>query len=211
MQIHKLLKKRGLSGREKNLLMLLSLMLIALGILVVVNGYNKPSILTEALPGDTLNPEITGKTLPRSRPTRLIIPKLNVDTHFVDLGLNSKGEIEVPKGYEEVGWYKYGPTPGELGPAVVLGHVDSYMGPAVFFYLGQLDPGDIVEIDREDGTTAKFRVDKLERYKQEDFPTSLVYGDLSYSGLRLITCSGTYNRESRRYDSNLIVYASLVD
>ena len=199
-----------LSEREKNLLTLFSVLLVGGGIFIIVNGYGKPSTLTEALPNESLKPEITGQILPRSRPIRLRIPKLNIDTYFVDLGLNAEGEIEVPKGYEEVGWYKYGPTPGELGPAVVLGHVDSYMGPAVFFYLGQLDLGDIVEIDRADGTTAKFRVDKLERYKQDDFPTSLVYGDLNYAGLRLITCSGTYNRESRRYDSNLIVYASLV-
>jgi len=163
------------------------------------------------LPTETLAPAVTGVTMPESDPVRLKIPSIHVDAPFVRLGLAASREIEVPKGYHEVGWYVNGPTPGELGPAVVLGHVDSYLGPGVFFSLGQVKPGDTISVERKDGTTAIFRVDKLERYPQADFPTSLVYGDISYAGLRLITCSGVYDRQMKRYNMNLIVYASLVE
>jgi sortase (surface protein transpeptidase) len=146
-----------------------------------------------------------------SIPERLRIPSLKIDTTFVPpLGLASNGEVAVPDSDTEVGWYQYSPTPGALGPAVILGHVDSYTGPAVFFYLGQLKPGDFIYVDREDGTTAQFEVTELERPKQSAFPTARVYGDIDHAGLRLITCSGTYVRGNQRYTHNLIVYAKLV-
>lgn len=154
---------------------------------------------------------VMAEVLSPSEPTRLRIPKLEIDTTFVPpLGLLENGEVGVPDSYTEVGWYKYSPTPGALGPAVILGHVDSYEGPAVFFYLGQLEPGDDVYIDREDGRTAHFKVESLERPKQAEFPTERVYGDIDHAGLRLITCSGTYVRGNQRYTHNLVVYAKLV-
>jgi sortase (surface protein transpeptidase) len=155
---------------------------------------------------------IEGPVLSESLPTRLRIPKISVDTTFVEpLGLAQSGEVAVPDSDTEVGWYQYSPTPGELGPAVVLGHVDSYTGPAVFFYLGQVEPGDDIYIDREDGSTAHFVVEALERPKQSEFPTARVYGNLNYAGLRLITCSGIYERGKQRYTHNLVVYAKLVE
>lgn len=164
-----------------------------------------------AVPWTPLEPAVTGPVLSESAPTRLRIPAIHVDASFVELGLDANKEIEVPKSYEEVGWYTHGPTPGELGPAIVLGHVDSYQGPAVFFALGQLKPGDTAEITRADGTIATFRVDKLEKYEQANFPTDLVYGNIPYAGLRLITCTGSYDKGTQRYDYNLVVYASLVN
>jgi hypothetical protein len=153
---------------------------------------------------------IMADALPSSEPTRLRIPKLDIDTTFVPpLGLEQNGEVAVPDSYTEVGWYKFGPTPGALGPAVILGHVDSYTGPAVFFYLGQLEPGDDVFIDREDGSTAHFKIESLERPKQAEFPTARVYGDIDHAGLRIITCSGIYVRGNQRYTHNLVVYARL--
>jgi sortase (surface protein transpeptidase) len=146
----------------------------------------------------------------RSAPSELRIPKLNLTTTFeAPLGLKEDRTIEVPDSYTQVGWYENGPTPGEIGPAVVLGHVDSYEGPAVFWPLGKLEPGDEVEIEREDGTTAVFVITKLERYSQDDFPTELVYGPIDHAGLRLITCSGTYLKGVQRYTHNLVVYAEL--
>lgn len=186
--------------------------LVVLGVALVLGSFairahlQKPVFSEEVLP-----PAVTGKILPESEPVRLSIPAIGVNASFVELGLAPNNEIEIPKGYKEVGWYIHGPTPGELGPAIVLGHVDSRLGPAVFFSLGQLEPGDTIDIERQDGSTAIFRVDKLERYPQSSFPTDLVYGDINHAGLRLITCSGSYDRESKRYDSNLVVYASLVD
>lgn len=155
---------------------------------------------------------IEGPVLQESNPTKLRIPSLSIETEFEEpLGLNQDQTIQVPKSYDEVGWYQYGPTPGELGPAVILGHVDSYEGPAVFFSIGQLEPGDTIEIERTDGTTATFEVTALERYEQSGFPTELVYGDLNFAGLRLITCSGTYNHGTLRYSHNLVVFAKLVE
>jgi len=155
--------------------------------------------------------EVVSGVLGAAYPDRIRIPKIGVDAVFeAPLGVDSSREIEVPEGYETVGYYKHGPTPGELGPAVVLGHVDSYQGPAVFYSLGQLAEGDTIEIDRDDGTTAVFAVDRLERHAQSGFPTRQVYGDLDYAGLRLITCSGTFDRGIQRYSHNLIVFARLV-
>lgn len=149
--------------------------------------------------------------LPRSAPVTLRIPAIDLEAEFEkQLGLNDDGTIEVPDSYEAVGWYQYGPTPGELGPAVVLGHVDSYQGPAVFYSLGQLTSGDKIYIDRADGSVATFIVERLERHEQDDFPTREVYSDLDYAGLRLITCSGIYSRVTKRYSHNLIVFARLL-
>lgn len=155
---------------------------------------------------------IAGPILPASVPVTLRIPRLNLESSFVPpLGLLENGEVAVPDSYTHVGWYKHSPTPGALGPAVILGHVDSYAGPAVFFSLGQLEPGDDVYVDREDGTTAHFKVESLERPSQAAFPTQRVYGNIDHAGLRLITCSGIYVRGTARYTHNLIVYARLVE
>ncbi len=146
----------------------------------------------------------------RSEPVHLMIPKINLDTTFVPpLGLNEDKTVSVPDSYTEVGWYTYGATPGEIGPAVILGHVDSYEGPAVFFSLGQLEEGDEVMVERADGTTATFVVESKERVPQSDFPTEKVYGQIDYAGLRLVTCTGTFNRGKQEYSHNLIVYARL--
>ncbi len=155
--------------------------------------------------------EIQGVVMNESLPTRLVIPSISIDTSFeTPLGLKQNGEIEVPKSYTDVAYYKHGPTPGELGPSVILGHVDSYEGPAVFFSLGQLEEGDEIRVERKDGTVAVFAVTELERHPQSDFPTREVYGDLDHAGLRLITCSGFYDRDVLRYTHNLIVFAKLV-
>ena len=154
--------------------------------------------------------EVPGFALEAAEPTVLSIPKIKLETTFEEpLGLNPDGTAAVPESYTKVGWYKNGPTPGELGPAVILGHVDSYQGPAVFFSLGQLAVGDDIYITRSDGSTAHFVVSELERNEQVAFPTVKVYGDLNYAGLRLITCSGTFEKGEQRYTHNLIVYAKL--
>lgn len=209
----KLRKQTKLSKKARIIITVVSAFLAILGFSLIFQGSNQNDALIQnpVLPTNSLTPQSDGYVLSQSTPTRIIIPKIGVDTSFVDLGLAPNNEIEIPKKYDEVGWYIHGPTPGEFGPAVILGHVDSYLGPGVFYSLGQLNPGDTVNIERSDGTVAKFRVDKLERYKQSNFPTSLVYGNIDHAGLRLITCSGSYDRNLKRYDSNLIVYASLIE
>jgi hypothetical protein len=184
-----------------------SLLWAAFAVFVAICGWFLWSVPVEA-PEQKVLYEVT--SLQGSEPIRMVIPAAGIDASFTNpLGLFDSGEIEVPEGVEEVGYYKYGPTPGEIGPAVVLGHVDSKAGPAVFYSLGELTPGDEILIEREDGTTAVFVVEKLERHEQSGFPTEKVYSDLTYAGLRLITCSGVYNNSSERYSHNLIVFARL--
>ncbi len=151
------------------------------------------------------------QTFARSMPVHLRIPKINVDATFeAPLELNADQTVSVPEAYDTVGWYVHGATPGEVGPAVILGHVDSYQGPAVFYSLGKLVKGDRIEIDRADGTTAVFLVDELIRYSQDNFPTEDVYGVTETPSLRLVTCTGVFNKGKQRYSHNLVVYASLV-
>lgn len=146
----------------------------------------------------------------RSAPIRIEIPKIKLDTTFVPpLGLNPDQTVSVPDNYTEVGWYAGGVTPGEVGSSVILGHVDSYEGPAVFYRLGRLEAGDEIKITKADGTIAVFVVESLERHNQDEFPTELVYGQVDYPGLRLVTCSGVFNRTEQKYSHNLVVFAKL--
>ena len=155
---------------------------------------------------------VKGPIMVSSEPVSLSIPKINLKTNFeVPLGLSNDGELVPPKSFDQVGWYKHSPTPGALGPAVVLGHVDSKLGPAIFFSLGQLQVGDDIFIDRKDGSVAHFKVDFFERYEQKEFPTEKIYGNIDHAGLRLVTCSGIYLRGQQKYTHNLVVYARLVE
>jgi len=159
-------------------------------------------------------PESTAPlTLPKSEPTRIRIPKIKVDAPVEALGLDKNGWLEVPslKRPNLTGWYRLGPPPGQLGPAVIVGHVNSKAGPAVFARLRTLAKGDTVEVKRKDGRVAVFRVDEVQRVDKRRFPTARVYGNLSHAGLRLITCGGAFDPKSGSYDDNIIVYASLTD
>lgn len=170
-----------------------------------INDHSKYSELNNNL-------SIEGPVMNYSEPIKLSIPRINLNTDFeAPLGINANKEVEPPKSFDHVGWYKYSPPPGSLGPSVVLGHVDSKNGPAIFFSLGQLEIGDDIFIDRSDGSVVHFKVDFLERYEQKEFPTEKVYGNINHAGLRLVTCSGIYLRGQQRYTHNLVVYASLVE
>ena len=145
-------------------------------------------------------------------PTQLRIPAIRVSADFEEpLFLQDNGEIAVPEGFDSVAWYAHGPIPGAAGPAIILGHVDSYRGPAVFHQLWRLKVGDRVYLDREDGSTVTFSVVKLQYSQQSNFPTTAVYQDVDTAALRLITCSGEYDADRQRYSHNLIVYAELID
>lgn len=151
-----------------------------------------------------------GPFLPGSPPVGLSIPSIGVSrTRIVDLGLQDDGSIEVPRDASTPGWFTPGPSPGQLGPAVIAGHVDSDTGPAVFYELGQLRPGDRAQITRADGTVATFKIDRVVTFEKDDFPTRAVYGATTRAELRLITCSGQYAEETG-YDSNTVVFAHLI-
>jgi hypothetical protein len=133
-----------------------------------------------------------------SRPVRVQIPSIGVDSELVDLGLQDDGTLEVPS------------TPGERGPAVIAGHVDWAGSPGVFADLRDVAVGDQISVLREDGSTAVFRVGEVGRYPKDAFPTAAVYGDLDHAALRVITCGGDFDRAARSYVDNTVVFADLV-
>lgn len=143
-------------------------------------------------------------------PVRLRIPAISVDAAVTGLGLAADGTIQVPGDPHQAGWYTKGPAPGDDGPAVMLGHLDSATGPAVFARLARLRPGDRVVIARSDGSTVTFEVDGIATFSVDSFPTEQVYGASQVPVLRLITCGGTFDRNQGRYLSNVVVFASEV-
>lgn len=149
--------------------------------------------------------------LPRSAPVRLRVPAIGVDTAVMSVGLNGDGTVEVPPLGKDspAGWYRYLASPGEAGPAVILGHVDSAAdGPAVFYRLGDLRPGDTITVSREDGSVATFRATRVAQYPKDAFPSQAVYGATGgVPALRLVTCGGAYDPSRREYTSNVVAFA----
>ena len=173
---------------------------------------------SDAIPAVRSSPnpaaKVVGPVLPSSKPVALDIPAIGVHSALLYLGLTAQHTLQVPPTgphYNEAAWYKYSSTPGSLGPAVILGHVDSAaQGPSVFFNLGDLRPGDKVLVTRADGLVAVFRVDGVRSYPKDQFPTLLVYGNTDYAALRLITCGGSFDSATGHYVNNIVVFASLV-
>jgi sortase (surface protein transpeptidase) len=182
--------------------------------------------LTTKVPvaGATYTPATVGTTAPqahadpqatalsRSTPVKIQIPAIHVSAPVMEVGRNTDGSVQAPplEVHNLTGWYKYGPAPGQLGASVILGHVDSYQGISVFYYIKDLIQSDQISVTLSDGTVANFVVDGLEKVTKTDFPTSNVYGDVPYPGLRLVTCGGPFDGSSGHYLDNIIVYAHLV-
>jgi hypothetical protein len=163
--------------------------------------------------GAATGPTTRGPILARSIPIRLRVPAITVDSTLKQIGLNSKNEIATPPLVKDshAYWLDVSPTPGQLGPATIIGHVDSAAyGPGVFFKLGDLRQRDKIYVTRSDRTTAAFEVERVVKYTKADFPTNEVYGNIDHAGLRLITCGGTFNASAHSYESNIVVYAALV-
>lgn len=150
------------------------------------------------------------RRLPPSPPVRVEIPSIGVSSPLVRLGLNRDRSMEVPGNFQVAGWFTGGPQPGQLGPAVIAGHVDSPTGPAVFFRLRDLRPGDQVRVVRADHRVVRFEVDSLASYPKQALPTEAVYGATTAPVLRLITCAGSFDRSSRSYRDDLVVSATRV-
>ncbi len=166
---------------------------------------------TAASPSTT-RPASRGLVLPPAQPLTLRIPGINVSSQLSTVGLNRDGTVEVPKGahYNKAAWYRYSPTPGELGPSIILGHVDrATSGPSVFYQLGRLRPGDKILVTRADSRVAVFVVNAVRRYPKTHFPTQAVYGNLDHAGLRLLTCGGTFEPRTGHYLDNIVVFAHL--
>ena len=146
---------------------------------------------------------------PAALPVSLTIPAIGVQTNLTHLGLASDGTLQAPPNTVVAGWYTGSPRPGDVGAAVIAGHVDSRTGPGVFYQLRQLHPGDPVYVKRADGSVAKFSVTDVQQYPKAQFPTAAVYGPVPDSELRLITCGGTFDPATGHYLSNVIVDAVL--
>jgi len=154
-----------------------------------------------------------GPVLARSTPVSIWIPDIDVRSNLLQLGINPDHTVQVPplSRNSQAGWYRYSPTPGQLGPSVILGHVDSAeYGPGIFFRLGALRPGNLIEVTRSDRTVGVFRIERVVSYPKDQFPTLAVYGNTDHAALRLITCGGKFDFSTRNYESNIVAYASLI-
>lgn len=149
--------------------------------------------------------------LARSEPAEVSIPRIEATSSLVELGLNDDETVQVPPVDQpmQAGWYRFGVTPGENGPAVILGHVDGGGQPGIFHRLKDVQAGDEVLVRRGDGRTAVFTVSRTEQVPKSEFPTEAVYGQSDGPELRLVTCGGTFDKQKRSYVDNVIVYATL--
>jgi Sortase domain len=146
---------------------------------------------------------------PASPPVRLAIPAIGVATPLVRLGRERDGSMQVPDDCARAGWFADGPSPGEVGPAVIAGHVDSASGPAVFFRLRELRPGGTVQVELADGARLTFVVEQARSFPKAAFPTAEVFGPAPWAALRLVTCGGDFDRARGSYRDNLVVFARL--
>ena len=147
------------------------------------------------------------RSLTPSPPIDVTLPSIGVTSPLEHLARQDDGSIAAPVDFDMAGWFSAGPQPGQPGPAVIAGHVDSRTGPAVFYRLRDLQPGDPVEVRREDGRVVTFRVTRLEQHAKDEFPSEAVYGPVPDAELRLITCGGEFDRSSGHYLDNLVVFA----
>lgn len=170
----------------------------------------EPSVVAIA-PAEKAPPAAKGPVpMPESEPVSIEIPSLGVSSEVMDLGLRPDGSMEVPPGAYPAGWYTAAPTPGELGPAILAGHVNWNGEQGVFFELHKMTPGNEITVRRRDGSTALFGVDNVAQYPKNEFPTEAVYGNIDHAGLRLITCGGIFDSSADSYLDNIVVYASLI-
>ncbi|MHB1008867.1 MAG: class F sortase [Propionibacteriaceae bacterium] len=195
-------------------------LVLALAGLLAVSGCSNRSAPTapplSASPAPVTTPTHSGTpaeaatpsaTLAQPAPTLISIPAIGVSSTLVRLGLTEDGALEVPTQAMAAGWYTGSPVPGVVGPSVIAGHVHWSGVPGVFAHLADLRPGDRVIVSLSDATTVVFAVDRVASYAKSQFPTGLVYGDIAYPGLRVITC-GAYDAVAHAYEANVVVFAT---
>ncbi|OEV05564.1 class F sortase [Streptomyces oceani] len=155
-------------------------------------------------PQQSLQPQ--SSALPKSRPVSISVPKIHLKTRVETVATAPNGSVDMPDDPDHAAWYHGSPTPGATGNAVVVGHVDSRSGPAAFYGLGALRPGDSLSVDRRDGRTAHFTVERIKVWPADRFPSEKVYGPTSAPRLTLITCAD-WDPEAQTYRSNLVITA----
>jgi len=156
--------------------------------------------------GPSVNPFGAAAATATGAPSRLRVKAIGLEVTLETLHLGADGVLVPPRGFARAGWYADGTVPGDPGPAVIAGHVDSKSGPAAFYRLRELVAGDRIEVVRG-GTVVRFTVTRTAWYPKSQFPTSLVYGPTPDRQLRLITCGGVFDHRLRSYKDNLVVYA----
>jgi sortase (surface protein transpeptidase) len=194
--------------------------LVALGAGCAAQQHAPQPQSSAALPATTTShassasaPTTTSTVLPAAVPTFLDVPAIGVHHSLLQLGQNPDGTLQVPplSDVADAGWDKYSPSPGQLGPAVILGHIDSAtQGKGVFYDLGALHRGDTVSVTRADHTIAVFRIDGVNEYTKGAFPTLTVYGNTPNAQLRLITCGGPFDSTTHHYVDNIVAFATMV-
>ena len=193
----------------------LAMAITIVGLLVLAGRPGHPPASVGAAP-DSLTPLGTLPALPEpvmlaaAPPVALQIPAIGVRTKLVQLGITRQGTLQVPSSPSVAGWYTGSPRPGEIGSSIIAGHIDSYLGPGVFYRLRELHPGDRIYVLQADGMSAVFLVTVVHQYPKADFPAAAVYGPVPDAELRLITCGGTFDNATRSYLSNIVVYSTEV-
>lgn len=198
-------------GRMRGLMGLVAALLAMVGLYATGAGLGQISDFLPALHRVTPAGAVSG--LAPSEPTEIAIPAIGVRAPVHPVGLTADGAIEAPplERSGETGWYNRGPTPGQDGPSIIVGHVDTREGPAVFARLHELRPGDVVEVTRKDGRVAVFEVEGVDQFDKTNLPVDRVYGKVKRPALRLITCGGDWVGGDTGYADNIIVFASLVE
>lgn len=200
-----------------------SLAVLVLDVVVLVLG--AVAVLLHPGPGPSTAPpleraipvppdlqSVSGEIDPEAAPPRRVtIERLGIDSTLVGLKVQPDGTLAVPEDFDTAGWHRAGTAPGDIGPAVLVGHVDSYEGAAVFYRLRELEPGDRITVQRVDGSVVVFEVYGQESVPKDAFPTQRVYGPTQGAELRLLTCGGSFDEDARSYDDNLVVYARQVE
>lgn len=195
-------------GRRRLPAVVLALALGLAPMLAVAAGQGPSTAVAASPERPTFRPPAA--PMPAARPLRVVAPAVDLDAPLVAVGLDSHGGLAPPPDAATAGWYTGGPTPGSRGPAVLTGHVDLDHRPGAFAVIARLRPGDVVDVARADGSTARFEVQTVRRVSKQHFPTAQVYGDLPGAGLRLVTCGGAFDRAARSYVDNVVVWAALV-
>jgi sortase (surface protein transpeptidase) len=209
-------------GIELRTILIVGLVLVAIGAFIVAHALSAGSKLPPAAAQDI--PRTVGTTVPfapdpasvaaplaASTPMTIKIPAIGVNAPVTRLDLNKDGTIQVPPldNHNLAGWYDRSVMPGAKGTSVILGHVDDYNGPSVFYNIKNLRKGQEIDVVRADGVTAVFAVDGVQKAAKTNFPTSGVYGNVPYPALRLVTCGGPFDQKTGSYLDSIVVYAHL--